>query len=130
MYGNKVGIVTLPGRFNYGNRLQNYATTWIYRRLGYEPTTLELDDHRFLRKAKRNLIGLLGKPYTPPESRMSDSRLAAFDRFGAMIETKCVHSKRALRRSGYAFFSTGSDQVWNEGIVGHSLEWYYLDFAD
>ncbi len=32
----KVGIVTLPGNFNYGNRLQNYAVTQAYESRGFK----------------------------------------------------------------------------------------------
>ncbi len=40
----KVGIVTLYGRFNYGNRLQNYAITRIWQEFGYEPESLVLGE--------------------------------------------------------------------------------------
>ena len=36
----KVGIVTLPGKYNYGNRLQAYANWKIYSNLGYEASLL------------------------------------------------------------------------------------------
>ena len=38
-----VGVITLAGMFNYGNRLQAYATSKIYTRLGYMPVFLEID---------------------------------------------------------------------------------------
>jgi hypothetical protein len=31
---HSIGVVTLSGLFNYGNRLQAYASTAIYRKLG------------------------------------------------------------------------------------------------
>lgn len=122
-----VGIVTLPGRYNYGNRLQNYATAWLYKELGFNPVTLELNDHRILRSVKRSFMGIIGRPYIPHESLMSQARLAAFDRFNASLTIRKVSNKRSL--CDFACFSTGSDQVWNETIVGHSLGWYYLNFA-
>ena len=36
----KIGVITLPGSFNYGNRLQNYAVNSIYTDFGYEVTNL------------------------------------------------------------------------------------------
>lgn len=36
----KVGIVTIQNRFNYGNRLQNYATQYVYENLGFEVSSL------------------------------------------------------------------------------------------
>ena len=36
----KIGIVTLYGNTNYGNRLQNYADQEILKQRGYEVETL------------------------------------------------------------------------------------------
>src|SRR5699024_7652075 len=36
----KVGIITLNGYFNYGNRLQNYALQEILKDLGFEVETI------------------------------------------------------------------------------------------
>ena len=36
----KLGIVTLYGDFNYGNRLQNYALSTVLRGMGYDVVTL------------------------------------------------------------------------------------------
>ena len=36
----KVGIVTLYGDFNYGNRLQNYALSTVLRGMGNDVVTL------------------------------------------------------------------------------------------
>ena len=35
-----VGLVTLPGNYNYGNRLQNYATSKLFESLSYKPEAL------------------------------------------------------------------------------------------
>lgn len=40
---NKIGIVTLNGYFNYGNRLQNYALQEKLKTLGYDVETLIID---------------------------------------------------------------------------------------
>ena len=39
-----VAVITLPGSFNYGNRLQNYAVTKIYESLGFHAETLKLEE--------------------------------------------------------------------------------------
>ena len=39
----KVGIVTLQGLYNYGNRLQNYAVQEIVKKYGYEAESILLE---------------------------------------------------------------------------------------
>lgn len=36
----KIGIITLSGNYNYGNRLQNYAMQEVYKKLGFEAETI------------------------------------------------------------------------------------------
>lgn len=36
----KIGIITLCGNYNYGNRLQNYAMQEVYKILGFEVETI------------------------------------------------------------------------------------------
>lgn len=40
---NKLGIITLNGYYNYGNRLQNYATEQVLKSLGFEVKTILKD---------------------------------------------------------------------------------------
>ena len=42
---SKCGIVTLYGLFNYGNRLQNYASQIVLEDLGFEVYTLVIQDY-------------------------------------------------------------------------------------
>lgn len=37
----KIGIITLSGNYNYGNRLQNYAMQEVYKILGFEVETIQ-----------------------------------------------------------------------------------------
>ena len=43
---DKIGIITLNGYFNYGNRLQNYALQETLKSFGYEVETVLVDDRR------------------------------------------------------------------------------------
>jgi hypothetical protein len=126
----KVGVVTLPGRFNYGNRLQNYAVQRIWEELGYEPESLVLGERpNAVRTAKRLAKRLMGRKVTDPESLMSPERLAAFDRFNGNITTRCLDSIEPDLRDEYALFSVGSDQVWNLAQITYNDDWYFLEFA-
>ena len=130
-YGGRVGIVTLFGRFNYGNRLQNYAVSRIWQGLGFQPETLVLERRlNVVHALKRTAKHILGKPVPlPPESSMSAERLDAFDRFNQIIPIKRLDSVEPTLANQYLYFSVGSDQVWNPGMMNRNDEWFFLEFA-
>lgn len=128
----RVGIVTLGGSYNYGNRLQAYASNYIYQSLGFDSCCIYPRERVFLSEAlKRSIRTILRKPpvETPKliESRMSDKRLTAFQNFNKYIPSLTVSNKKELEN--FDFFSVGSDQVWNPGIIRHYEDWYYLKFT-
>lgn len=126
----RVGIVTLPGRFNYGNRLQNFAASRIWESLGYEPETLVLAERpNVIRLMKQNAKRVLGKVEPNPESLMSPGRLAAFDRFNENIATRHLDGLDSHLHQEYDLFSVGSDQVWNLDLITYNDDWYFLKFA-
>ena len=126
----KVGIITLPGQFNYGNRLQNYAVTEIYRRFGYEPESLVLAERpnalRLLRSAYHMVRGVGSA--VKPEKLMSYARIEAFGRFNNRIPVRGIKSLRGLD-SEYSLFSVGSDQVWTPGYMVYKEDFYLLEFC-
>lgn len=114
---NKVGIITLDGNFNYGNRLQLYATTQIYKGLGFQAENLVLNSRK-----PASLIDLLLSALSPsgdaaPQSFSSGERLAAFEDFNSSIPRRLINSIREIDIDEYDWFSVGSDQVWNPGAV-------------
>ena len=127
----KVGIVTLPSQFNYGNRLQNYAVTEVYRRLGCEPESLVLGDRpnamRLLRNVYYKMRGIAPAPC--PEDLMTQERIAAFQRFNLRIPSREIDSLRGVD-ADYRLFSVGSDQVWNPGYMAYNEDLYLLEFCD
>ncbi len=125
----KIGIVTLVGGYNYGNRLQNYAVQQIYETIGFSAESLVLDDYRFLRRSRKAVKEFLRKPALIPESTMSKERLGAFGKFNGHLPTRTIHGMTGSWKKGYSFFSTGSDQVWNPHFAGHRIGWYMLKFA-
>lgn len=125
----KVGIVTLPGNFNYGNRLQNYAVTQAYESRGFKAESLVLTDRpNALRDLKQLVRKLLRKPVSHPEDNMSEERLEAFQRFNKNMCIGVVNFDE-FNPKEYAFFSVGSDQVWNLGYIKYNEDWFFLDFA-
>lgn len=131
MSKDTVGIITLFGRFNYGNRLQNYAATRIWEEFAFRPESLVLSERpNAVRSAKRMVKRVLGRTEPPsPEEAMSTERLAAFDRFNENIPTRRLATLEKDLNEQYDFFSVGSDQVWNPGLMTYNEDWYFLEFA-
>ncbi len=126
----KVGIVTIQGRFNYGNRLQNFAVDRIYRQRGFITESLFLDRPLpIMQAAKKTVKKLLGKEPPAPESTMSANRLAAFDRFNSRIALRMLKSLSEEVLDEYRFFSAGSDQVWRMGRGAYGEDWRFLQFS-
>lgn len=127
----KIGVITLFGRFNYGNRLQNYAAMQIWQELGFKPETLVLAERpNVARTLKRTLKHVLGRPMElPPEKNMSKERLEAFDRFNKKISVRKLSTIEGNIADQYYLFSVGSDQVWNPDYMAYNEDWYFLDFA-
>lgn len=125
-----IGIVTMVGNFNYGNRLQNYAVSKIYETMGCEVETLNYLG-RSLPSALRNTAAgiLLPRETTHPEERMSFERKKSFKKFSDLIPTRCVDEPLPKLKEKYDFFSVGSDQVWNPNYVD-CYQWMFLEFAD
>lgn len=125
----KVAIYTMQGYHNYGNLLQNYAVQHIWESLGFEPVTLH-----FRRSLKKDYAGtapwmLVKRAFTLlPNSRQMPNRrylaLRAFARRHIPARLVNITKAGALDALGqdYAYFSTGSDQVWNPHFHRPQLE--------
>ncbi|MCZ0717174.1 polysaccharide pyruvyl transferase family protein [Aerococcus kribbianus] len=126
----KVGIVTLLGYFNYGNRLQNYALKIILEKLGYEVDSLAFNTSSdFLmeemteEKPKRNLFGYARlvprkikmlaeeRKYAASENKRTD----LFKSFTDDYLNEQAFSQE--NEKNYDYFIVGSDQVWNPRYI-------------
>lgn len=127
----KIGIITLGGRFNYGNRLQNYATDRVWRKMGFVPVTLLINDRPTIVRRLKGLARKVLAGETPnPEAEMSELRLAAFDAFNEEMAMATVSGVEvACLVDEYRYFSVGSDQVWNPWLIANKEGWFFLDFA-
>ena len=125
-----VGIVTLQGKFNYGNRLQNYAVDQIYRSIGYLPVSLIYDNPKILQKSVFRLTRLFdGGNRSSVESLISIERLEAFNRFNSHLKMANLVSLDSDTIDRYRYFSVGSDQIWRMGRTSLGDEWKFLQFA-
>ena len=104
----KIGIITICGNNNYGNRLQNYALIKIVDSMGFESNTiwrkLNLLRNISIRYKKRNL------------SQFESNRINNFKNFTDSY-TKPIFLKYNKKIGNkYEKIIVGSDQIWN-------LEW-------
>lgn len=108
----KVGIYSLHGYTNYGNKLQNYAVERLVDEMGYEPVSLIIRAHP-LRGLIRDQL-LVKRFKLTSDSAVRTARFLSFDE-------KYLHNKRPILNrtladmgadEEFAYFVAGSDQVW------------------
>ena len=131
----KIGIITIYGYQNYGNRLQNLAVQEILRERGFCAESIVLvDSHmkwRWRTLALRKF--LQGKILGDIQSERI-YRFLAFDR-------KYIKTKYLFKTDGqesfhslpeYDYFAVGSDQVWNicMNSIARNSAFYFLRFAE
>lgn len=117
----KVGIITPYGNHNYGNRLQNYAVTYLLQNMGFTVETLVLNRRkhtsRYLPAALKMFLKAKVLPLDPlvrAKLRHEYAKFHVFSKFTKRyIPTRlfCLFSEIKLKRD-YTFFVVGSDQIW------------------
>lgn len=123
----KIGIVTLYGLFNYGNRLQDLAIHTLLRDRGYFPESIIVRS-KSLRTALRDAARTSYSVLLPNQAKSRrHNRFRSFDR---NVTHRRYWSASQLRRAAmrYGCFIAGSDQIWNPYDV-NSKALYFLDFA-
>ena len=136
----KIGIITLYGEFNYGNRLQNYALQRTLELLGYKAVTLVVDSKtnimkkylkKFLHK-KNDQIKLI-----PRNEKKRERNIKTFtNRYINTEFYKTNDGKMPIKvNEFFDCFVVGSDQVWNPLFWGDErfdaeAYNYFLSFAE
>ncbi|MDD5638817.1 MAG: polysaccharide pyruvyl transferase family protein [Candidatus Pacebacteria bacterium] len=149
----KVGILTLPGYFNYGNRLQAYAAEEVIKNLGFDSHILVIENifSKPKNSKKNNILKLIIKLRKIPIKEICPRALNKIKRTIFLYINKGIikereeifkdfsktylkevfynDTKKSLKNlsNNYDFFITGSDQVWNP-FWTNSL--YFLSFTN
>lgn len=133
----KIGIVTLFGYENYGNRLQMYATQQVYKTLGYESEIIKYKlaapKDPFIIRLKVWLHFIFYLRSNLSVSYQKALRIYKFKRHAKIHynETRDYINPLALENSyheKYSFLSVGSDQIW--GWFIHPIaDFVFLKFA-
>lgn len=148
---SRIGIVTITGDTNYGNRLQNFALQEVLTTLGADQVesieglpraeTSALKAQRLVATAfarRQEYLDRLLRNHRGPSS-VKDSYSCPPERRRAIrqfveqyIHTAPVQYRRGANNSDllnrYDKFVVGSDQVWNPAFTHGNPEWF-LDFA-
>ena len=139
----KVGIVTIPDITNFGNRLQNYAVSYVLRK-DFDCKAVSLASYRekpfengnYLLWAKNLIARKLCVFPELAEKRFGNgmSRWANFYSWNKRnIPTKNYYAYTSLPESvnsEYDLFFAGSDQIWNFRFPGTKYDDYFLKFAE
>lgn len=133
----KVGIITLNGNFNYGNRLQNYALQQVLKNLNVFSETIIFDDTHSVNKTmeiiykiKYKLIRLIknDSKIVLNWEKMKAAKGKVFQPFTEK-NIKSIYINRDMEISAkFDYFIVGSDQVWNPNIIKNDTH-YFLDFT-
>lgn len=130
---SKCGIVTLYGLFNYGNRLQNYASQIVLEDLGFEVYTLVIQDYihkKNLNEKLKHYIKLILRENYRKINKNEKMRTENFINFEKNIHEHKIYSRNLKKISNkYDFFVVGSDQVWNPYYMV-SKDLFFLKFCD
>jgi len=129
----KVGIVTLDGMFNYGNRLQNYAMEKVLNQIGFDSQTLVIIDSK-----KKDIWSRIRNKISNPKDifpalrrktikeKKITSEMASFIKMRdlktkefSVFQNKYLNNVKVTKNANFnEFFKiiVGSDQVWNPRI--------------
>ena len=145
----KVGIITLHGYHNYGNKLQNFALQEVLNGLGFITDTLVLNNKEtvfnivkskirtILRQSPSKFINLViermkHKICNKENQELVRARNDVFKQFSkehlSEIFFELDRNSTAKINGAYNYFVTGSDQVWKPGSESN-MEKYFLTFA-
>ncbi|KRN50434.1 hypothetical protein IV49_GL002082 [Kandleria vitulina DSM 20405] len=107
----KIGIVTIIGDYNYGNRLQNYALYAVLKSLKYDVETINF---KYMNCNVKNRIKILFRDVVVFLGLGRYKRNKKFRDFNKMIPfSKNIYNNTKIEVDKYEYFVCGSDQVWN-----------------
>lgn len=117
----KIGIITLNGYFNYGNRLQNYALQEILLSMGNIVETIRVERAENPSRFLDGLRAIKRWGISPSLYYLDKNRHRVFYDFSKKYikeTSKEYHGHAPLEglSAQYDYFVVGSDQVWNPAM--------------
>ena len=133
----KIGIVTLFGYNNYGNRLQMYAVQKVYKTMGLDSELIRYQQHitkdSFLIRLKIFVKYVLCLKSNLATVFLKKRRVSYFKKHAKIHYTESKNYLDPLAidstfHKKYSFLSVGSDQIW--GWFSHPIaNFIFLKFA-
>ena len=135
----RIGIVTIWDDTNIGNRLQNYAMSYILsQKMGFEVVTLRslpLKRQTFIQQFKERMA--LASCIFPRLARkrfgVETIRYSRIYKWNRMIPSKVFLETQEIPRTidkQFDYFVSGSDQIWNYTFSASRFHDYFLQFTD
>lgn len=136
----KIGLVTLVGYFNYGNRLQNYALKTSIEKFGFEIESLTFYRKPFLTNFVKNnqesisfhpILFILRIVKKVSNLLFYSKSEKIRNQYFFQFTKDLLNEKKydATHENDYDFFIVGSDQVWNPNFIRNQPE-FFLPFTD
>ena len=114
----KVGIITIYDNSNFGNRLQNYATQEVVKKIGLEPETLKnlrrcnVKSEKIFEKIKIDLIFIMKIVQNKIRKTKKEKVFENFNKKYINLNKKYITANNAKYfEKKYDYFLVGSDQV-------------------
>jgi hypothetical protein len=156
----RIGIVTLPGYFNYGNRLQNYALQETLKELGFDVETLVVPKPPVARTNENKFFSKIKRASQLPPHEIYKRVMRKYDIYKRVMRKYTLYTNREnIRRrtdifrdfsrnylnerfvenpdetlesvgNHYDYLITGSDQVWNPHFTKGLEHLYFLTFTE
>ena len=138
----RIGIVTIVDNYNFGNRLQNYATYYYLKKnYGIKAETLashkdgRCDHGSFLPGLKDSAVLVLSRFPDIMEKRFNPrvNRWVSFVNWSRRIPTRHYYNSFDLPEElgkKYDCLFAGSDQIWNYSFSSDRFYNYFLQFAE
>ena len=128
----RVGLITLVDHYNYGNRLQCYASQFVLEQNNCEVTCFYTNKtvHLYCIYVLTFLFRTVFRVFSVIKNKFKKLlKFKAFDK--EYFHMSCDLVKRRLHTDDYDFFVVGSDQVWNPNWYrGVKAEAFLLAFAE
>lgn len=125
----RAGIVTLNGKHNYGNRLQNYALQAVLKEMSVDPINVNKSDRISSIQAIKNVLKpILAHTLLYPNRSLYFAKIEKATGFHAFDDRYIAErSINQLNIGDIDVFIAGSDQVWNPSFAG--TDYHFLSFA-
>lgn len=137
MKNKKVGIITLFGYSNYGNRLQMFASQTVFRALGFDCEIIKFKEEEYKEPFHQKIKIFIKSALSPVRNiriiYLNYCRVRSFKKNAnelfcescSYVDPESINGDFHLP---YSFLSVGSDQIWGQ-FDRISFDFIFLRFA-